>query len=470
MTFVTSEQMRALDKQTIDAGTPGAELMDRAGRGIAQHLNDWANMHPAKQPVFLFLAGKGNNGGDAFVAARYLKQVGYTCFVWVYADRSEIKGDALDALDKLEQTDFNPSFQPEGEPVPLADFVIDALLGTGASGEPRGAVKDAISLANKLDGIKIALDVPSGLGSSAPFIADFTISLGFAKDDFLNPELKGVIGSVRVVDIGIEDPDSAIQCITKRVSARRKAQSHKGDYGKICCVGGSPGLTGAIALSAKAAVKSGAGLVSVITHQDLIPIVAPQVPEAMVKGDWTTINGYDALLIGPGLGLVEASVINELISKATAPVVLDADALNAFAGRIDEIKEFSSPLILTPHPAELGRLLGISSAEVESNRQAAVKEAAERSGAVVILKGAQTLVASPCGKLAMNLTGNPGMASGGTGDALAGIVVSLLGQGLEPYEAACIAVYEHGCGGDCVKIKYGEPAVCAGSLIEFIRC
>ncbi len=510
MRSATAEQMRELDRRTIEeTGVPGPLLMERAGRGLARAIRHLAEQLPIAWPSILLVAGRGNNGGDAFVAARLLHQAGFPTRLLLAAPAEKLAGDArvqFDAMteahvaweERAEEADWPESTLDE----PEADIVVDGLLGTGSRGAPRGAVAAALRYIESLaDHARVvAIDVPSGLdpdtGEPAPGTvrADLTVTFALPKPGLLRTDALECIGHVEVVDIGIphrfvaelpsaSGPDLIARAEVAASLPRRARDSHKGSYGHVLLIGGAPGYAGAIGLAARAALRSGAGLVTVLVPRLVAAAVAAMAPEAMVVGGAESDSGsldcraldaerlalsrYDAVLIGPGMTPHPQTLelVQRLLRDIHAPLVIDADALNALAGRVAMLKVARVPVVLTPHPGELGRLLGRETPEIQADRIGAARAAVAATGAVVALKGAGTLVACPDGGISVNLTGNPGMATGGSGDVLAGMLTALLGQGVKPGDAARSAVYLHGLAGDLASWSGSEHALVAGDLI-----
>lgn len=466
MKAVTAGVMRELDRRTIEeAGIPGEELMRRAARGLARCVLEQIEVHAIARPGVLFIAGKGNNGGDAELAHGFVSEAGVRSVLW------RAGGTAWETA------------APDG-----FDLIVDGLLGTGIAGAPRGACAGAIRFINRARAVKIAVDIPSGLNADTgepqgdAVRADLTVAMGLPKAGFLRPASVEYTGPVEVVDIGIPAefiadaegcPDAEWIARDDVQLPRRRRDSHKGTYGHVLLVGGAPGYAGAIALAARAALRSGAGRVSVRTPQAVHEIVAAAAgPEAMVKpcGDFSEIalDGFDAVLAGPGLTRTPETqaFVRRLLADCRVPLVLDADALNVSP---EEIASAACPVILTPHPGEFGRLFGMTAEQVQAGRLDAARRAAERSGSITVLKGARTIVAAPGRLPAVNSTGNPGMAKGGAGDVLAGLLAGLLGQGIEPFEAAKTAVWLHGKAGDLAAAKNTEAAMTAGDLIGAFR-
>ncbi len=506
MKLVTSAQMRELDRRTIEAfGTPGELLMERAGQGVAAAVLRLAGL-TARMGCVRCVAGKGNNGGDAFVVARLLHEMGLDVQLVLAAERDELKGDARIHFDRMVEAGVHPVSLAHAGGLPPdnahadRELVVEGVLGTGITGAPRGAADEAIALVNQL-GIHrpvVAIDVPSGLNSDtdtaegAVVRADLTVTMGLPKQGLVAPQAADVVGTIEVVAIGIpsdyiaELPDDT-GLITgaelRHLFPRRPRASHKGTYGHALLIGGSREFSGAIAMAAMSAVRSGAGLVTVLTPADTAPTVATLIPEAMVHGGADRVDGslaaeaitnwpheldeFDAILVGPGLtrSLDAQSLCQTVIDTATVPLVLDADALPD-ADRAAVLNRASAPLVLTPHPGEMARLLGCDTAAVQADRLRSARRAAAHTGATVVLKGHGTIVAQPNGKAAINSTGNPGMASGGMGDVLAGLLVGLLAQGIAPADAAKAAVFLHGRAADIAAWQSAQRSLTAGDVIE----
>lgn len=509
MKFITAEQMQDLERKTIhDHQVPGDVLMMRAGRGIARQVLQIIRATGKTHPQVWLAAGKGNNGGDAFVVARLLHIAGIQAELWLVD--ADVKGDALPHFDLMKSAGVpwrakpnEADWSPDALDLPLADVIIDGLLGTGTSGSPRGVVGAAVKClrARSREALIISIDVPSGLHADTgeayePCIrADWTITLGLPKMGFLTPGSWDFTGSIEAVDIGIpehltEQVESGAfaelihEAFVRTVLPARPRETHKGTYGRALLIGGSRGLTGAISMSAQAAVVSGAGLVTVYTPESLASAVAANCPEAMVHAAAECDDGtlkaelieelkndlgkYEAILIGPGLGsnAEMQRLVRSLLRATGVPVVLDADALNVFEGRPHWVDSGGGQTVLTPHPGELARLLGVDLDTVLADREEVVANTADITGAVVALKGAGTIISDTARKQMINLTGNPGMATGGTGDVLAGMIVGLLAQGLNAYDATAVAVYLHGKTGDLVAARTGHLGLKATDLID----
>jgi NAD(P)H-hydrate epimerase len=511
MKTVTTEQMRNLERKVIeDYNIPGEELMARAGDGTAEVICRLSERCGMAHPFVLLMAGRGNNGGDAFAAAHCLHDEGMDAEVWLAGSAGDIRGDALRHLGKMRASGVTLRELPtveaweealaQAEP---ADLLVDGILGIGASGPARGPIAGAIHTINTLsqESLVISIDVPSGLdadtGTSAgeTVCADITATMGLPKIGMLTAAALESVGRLEVIDIGIpweltrdfkSDPELITGWEVRQLFPRRRRDSHKGTYGHVLIIAGSLGYAGAAILAAQSACRSGVGLVSLLVPQSIAAIVAGAVPQAMVHAAPTAGKGhlaataliglprglapFDAIVIGPGVTTAPdiRALIDQLISLCKAPLVLDADALTVYAGQLEALQAASGPLVLTPHPGEMARLLGQDTAWVQANRDQAVRQAADRARGVAVLKGAATLVATADRPVGLNLTGNPGMATGGTGDVLTGLLGGFLAQGIKPFEAACAAVSIHGRAGDYASWRRSQMGMTASDVIEEI--
>jgi NAD(P)H-hydrate epimerase len=511
MKAVTTEQIRALDQAAIEEyEIPGEELMQRAGRGVAGLVGFLADRARFDEPFIQLIAGRGNNGGDTFAAARFLREDGFDVEVLLAGAASEVRGDALRHLGKmrsagveLHELPTHEDWDDEIANPASVQILVDGVLGVGVKGPPRGPVAGAIHYINNIaeNALVVSIDVPSGLDAdtgTAPgeaVVADLTACIGLPKVGLLRPEGLGHVGNAFVVPIGlaselVDAAPSSLDLITdwdlKPLLRRRRRDAHKGDFGHVLVVGGAAGYTGAPALAARGASRVGAGLVSALVPAGLVSVVAGGMPEVMTHGGPETETGslaaggwagwrdrlaaFQAVACGPGMTRHRdtAEWVEHLLAECRAPLVLDADALNVLEGRATRLRKAAGPVVITPHPGELARLLGSTTAQVQADRHAAAREAAERTGAVVVLKGAGTLVAAPGRTLAVNLTGNPGMAAGGMGDVLTGMLAGLLAQGMPPFEAACTAVYLHGSAGDVAALRRSQAGMTAADVIDEI--
>ena len=461
MKVVTTEQMRALDQRTIAAGTPVVELMERAGRAVAQVALKL--LHNRASPAILLFAGKGNNGGDTFVVARELAAAGCRPTLVLLGQPGDLTGAARSHFQKLTGI---PIIEWPGN-LPPSDLIVDGLLGTGRTGEVRGPYATAIRFINSTNVLVLSIDVPSGLGTPTCVCADVTVTFGVPKLELLQPAAADFIGQLEVVDIGLLAATAAVDGVEWLTEAdivlpKRKRSAHKGTFGHLLIIAGAEGYTGAPVLCAHAAARSGVGLVTLAVPRAIYPIIAGRCPPEVMPialDRLPAMDNFAAVAIGPGLGREPEtqSFVRDLVAKITGPVVVDADALAAIRLR--------PGLILTPHPGEMGRLIGQSASAVQANRWEIARQFARDQDVTLALKGAGTVVTDKSGKLWINSTGNPGMAKGGMGDALTGLIGALLAQGLPAIDAVKAGVFLHGRAGDLAAQRIGEPAMLASDLI-----
>lgn len=483
MRVLGPEASRAVDARTIAAGTPGLALMERASEAVARECLRAVAARPLRGERVVVVCGSGNNGGDGFGAARLLAaspRVGEVAVLLV-GSRARVGGDAAAMLARLEESGL-PAVEVAGDeglaPLRSATLVVDALFGTGLS-RPLGEGSlqaRAASLASSRRAFVVAVDVPSGLDAGSgradvPHVrADLTVTFGFPKPAHLLAPAAGSCGRVVVADIGLlpdEGPDGP-EAITARDVAllfpRRPFAAHKGTYGTLAVVGGAAGMAGAAALAARAAFRSGVGKVVVVADEASRAAVHALVAEATTAGALPPV-GLAAVAVGPGLGTSGAArALLEAALGAGLPAVLDADALNLLAGRPRSLRARGAPTVLTPHPGEASRLLGVPTPDVVADAEGIARRLAEESGAVVVLKGFRSVVAEPGGRTARVLSGNPGMASGGSGDVLTGIVGALLARGFSARDAASAGAYLHGLAGDLAAERLGEEPLAASDL------
>jgi NAD(P)H-hydrate epimerase len=495
---LTAAQMREAE-QAAEAkyGMPSGLLMENAGRGLAEVARSVAG----EGGRFTVLCGPGNNGGDGFVAARFLREAGARVAVALVGDGAKLTPESrrnLTALLGYGVAAVSMEALPE---LGRGDVVVDALFGTGLSRAPAGPFAEAIARIRRWReaGAKVvAADVPSGLQSDTGeafepcVVADVTVSFGFLKRGQVLEPGASLCGEVRRVDIGLGDAAAKATTgpellLVEEADARgvlpvRGQDTHKGTYGHVLVVAGSRGKSGAAAMVARSALRSGAGLVTVATRGDVLDVVLGYAPEVMGipleasgslgLGDLDAVlaaaEKKDALVIGPGIprGPETTVFLGELLSRIDCPAVLDADALNAVAEDLSVLRRAKAPLLLTPHPGEMSRLTGKSTKEVQARRVDVARHFAMALGVTLILKGARTLIAHPEGSVHVNPTGNPGMATGGSGDVLSGLCGALLAQGIRMPEAAWTAVYAHGLAGDLAARRTGMMGLVAGDLIE----
>jgi ADP-dependent NAD(P)H-hydrate dehydratase / NAD(P)H-hydrate epimerase len=482
-----AELMRATDRWAIETKKiPSLELMERAGEGLARVV---AEHVPAGR--IAVVCGKGNNAGDGYVAARVLRQAGRDVDVLAVWPAEWLSEDAKAMLGRL------PGAAPvayDAARLEKAHGIVDALLGTGSAGAPKDPVAGVIADLNNAKGKVVAADVPSGVDASTGEVAGAAVrATATARFHRAKPGLwiapgKAHAGSVSVVDIGIPrgapgEADAGLIAPGVLLDMpRRGPGSTKFSSGNVVVVGGSRGLTGAPSMTALAAMRAGAGYVTVGAPASLELAFAARLLEAMFVGlpeedgalspealqaTLSAVGRADAVVLGPGIGRSEGAqeLARELVGRIDVPLVIDADGLNALAGRLDDLRHRRWPTVLTPHAGELGRLLEVDSAEVGRARLHHACVAADRSSAFVVLKGDDTLVASPSGGVAISRGGAPALATAGTGDVLAGVTGAMLAKGLSPAHAACAAVYAHLRAGQLAAAPHGPDGVIASDVI-----
>lgn len=497
MKVCTAEEMRLIDRTASDlGGIPSIVLMENAAIACVREIEKLA-----ARKIGIF-CGKGNNGGDGLAAARHLFNKGYEVEVFLVSG-NDFSGDALINYDILDKTGIKITEITDNSSleyyISAQDLIVDAIFGTGIHGEITGRAYDVIEAINMYAKKTLAVDIPSGIDSDSGRVcaiavkADITVTFAaYKRGMFLYPGAD-FTGDIKFYDISIPDYiiDTCgidIDLIDKKLAqgllVPRHDNSHKGDYGKILIVGGSTGMTGAVTLSAEAALKSGAGLVTAAVPASLNPIMEVKLTEAMTlplpdSGGFlsadalkTIINQKcDILLIGPGMGRSEASqqLVCDILSYSRIPVIVDADALYALAQNPDILSSCSCNLILTPHEAEFARLIGKTVDEVSENRLQLAKEFASYNGVTLVLKGHHTIVTSPGGKQYINTSGNSGMATGGSGDVLAGMTAAFSAVLEDETEAAVLAVYLHGLAGDTAAAQLGKISITAGDICNNIN-
>jgi len=504
MRVLNSQQMRAADRRTIEeVGVPSATLMENAGREVVAAMD--AAFPGLGSMRVAVICGRGNNGGDGFVVARTLLERRVDVAVYLLARRSDVEGDAramLQALSPLnaqieEITDVL-SWERQRASLLRSDVIVDALFGTGLTRPLTGLAATIVDDVNRSKRPVVAIDLPSGLSADSGEVAgpairaELTVALAAPKLPHALPPGDALIGKLVVADIGVpkrvlaEVEGPHVEMLTsesmRALVAPRRRDSHKGTYGRVLIVAGSRGKTGAAYLAAMAALRSGAGLVTVATPASCLPIVASLGAEFMTEALPETAVGTvaaealdrvlqipaDVIAIGPGLGqsASTAELVHGLVARSTVPMVIDADGLNAFAGAADRLApRENTAVIVTPHPGEMARLTGLSVSVIQSRRLETARDFAAARGIHVVLKGHRTVIATPAGLAFINTTGNPGMATAGTGDVLTGAIAGWLGQLEDAAHAASLAVYLHGRAGDMAAAQEGETALIAGDLI-----
>ena len=506
MRILNTAQMREADRYTIDEiGIPSLVLMENAGRQVVSAVEaTYAELLGGHVAV---LCGRGNNGGDGFVVARTLAQRGVDASVFVLGPLDGIRGDArinLEILGRLGITvvevSDGQSWELHASEVTRASLIIDAIFGTGVRPPISGLIETVIADVNASDVPVVAIDLPSGLSSDSADVvgesieAAITVTLAAPKLPLVLPPAEARAGQIVVADIGI--PRSVIDAldgprvelltpgVVRALVEPRVADAHKGDFGRVTVVAGSLGKTGAAHLAGQGALRSGAGLVTIATPAVCLPIVASMAAEIMTEPladesgmlveaavDRVLELRHDVIACGPGLGRSSgvAAFVRALLDRATVPLVLDADALTVLSDDLEALRgRDDRVVIITPHPGEMARLVGRSIDEVQTHRMALALEFAQARSVYVVLKGHRTIVATPTGSVSINPTGNPGMATGGTGDVLTGMVAAWLAQTLDA-EAACrLAVFLHGAAGDLAEATVGQVSLTASDLVEHL--
>ena len=500
MKIVTAAEMRAIDRATNERfGVPSLTLMENAGAAVA----DYALSHYASAERIVVLCGKGNNGGDGFVAARRLHQVGKKVEVILLANPDELRGDAAMMFGELSVPAIpvlsSEELRSDRVQVALhADLYLDAILGTGFKPPVSGLYGDAIAIMNASELPVIAVDIPSGADADGMTAQTGIIARAETIVTFTAPRPAHVFslltaGETAVAAIG--SPEEAIvsalqlNVITPRYLARligpRPAESNKGSYGHVLVVGGSRGKAGAAAMAGISVLRAGAGLSTVATAESVLSTVAGFHPELMTEPlpetDAGTIStdaqdrieglakGKSVLAIGPGISRdpQTSELVRGLVAKIQTPMVVDADGLNAFEGRTKELNGKGRTLVITPHPGEMARLAGLSIPDVQKDRLGVARKFAREHELIVVLKGHRTLVVRPDGEAWVNTTGNPGMATGGTGDILTGITAGMIAQHTQDAFAAVLAaVHLHGLAGDVMRESVGEHSLVATDLLQ----
>jgi len=508
----TARQMAELDRVTIEEyGIPSLVLMENAGRSctdrILRILQDKV-VAPEEASVAV-VCGRGNNGGDGMVIARHLVNRGVYVEVFLLSEVEDLSTDARTQYEIIKKMDVECRFVRDQEGVEdLRTFLeevhlcVDGILGTGLSSPLQGIVRDVVETINLSMATVFAVDVPSGIDATSGRIlgeairADFTGTFGLLK--LGQVLLPGSIhcGETDIYDIGIPSKavfDSGIKTealeerMVKSMLSIRPPDFHKGVAGRVYIVGGSPGMTGAPCLAGLAAMRMGAGLITVVVPKQLRPVVEAKLMEVMSVGVEDGGTGHfrkegipdllekmpraDFVVLGPGLGMYgeAAEFMAEIVPRIRVPFLIDADGLNALAGQVGILRKAGAPCIVTPHPGEMSRLTGESIEAIEASRIGSAQHFAEEENVTVILKGARTIIATAKGDVFINTTGNPYMASGGMGDALTGMVAALASQGLSPIDAACAGVFLHGMSADILVRKHPMSAVSATDVLGNIR-
>lgn len=508
MKIVTAKEMGEMDRRSIEEyGIAGIVLMENAGIKVVEEIFKLLGDN-LKDKSIAILVGKGNNGGDGLVIARHLYNKGARVAVFLLAEKSSFKGDAKTNLTiwenmkgKIYPLISKQDLELWQKEVKEMDLLVDAIYGTGFRGEVNDFTKEIILTANHSLKPIVTVDIPSGVIANSgevggiAILATLTVSLALPKLGLLLYPGASFVGELKVVDISIpskllEEEEKTPKFWLKRDLAKsflppRQKNAHKGDCGRSLVIGGSRGMSGSICLTGQAVAKSGAGLITVAVPEGIQQIIALKLTEVMslalpqtsrvslnmdslpiLKG---FLNKIDALALGPGLSSEEEGfcLVREIIKNIEVPTVLDADGLNALALHTELFPLAKAPLILTPHPGEMARLTGLPVRNIVKNSIEIALKYAKLWQVVLVLKGAPTVIATK-DRLYLNSTGNSGMATGGSGDVLTGIITGLLAQGLEPERAACLGVYLHGLAGDEAKKEKGERGMLAGDILNYL--
>jgi ADP-dependent NAD(P)H-hydrate dehydratase / NAD(P)H-hydrate epimerase len=486
-----ADEMRATDSWAIkDRGVPSLELMETAGRAVAE-----AAAEAASSSTAAIVCGKGNNGGDGLVAARALREMGFEVDALLLAPPDELSEDAranvqrFDGARAVERGELPAALQGAG-------VIVDAIFGTGFAGSPRDPAAHAIDAMNDADAPVVATDVASGVNASTGEVegmgvaADVTVTFHAPKLGHWIAPGKEHTGELRVAPIGIpegapvEPKAGLIDPRVLELAPSRAAGSTKFSSGQVVIIGGSRGLTGAVCLASLAAIRSGAGYATAAVPADLEQIFEVKLTEVMTLGCASrdgrlrpaaseqilgAAERAACVVLGSGMGREQGTqrLIGELTERIEAPLVIDADGLNAHAGRIEKLAERTAPFVLTPHAGEMGRLLDRDSSAIEARRAESAREAARRSGGIVLLKGDDSIVTDG-GRLAVNRISSPQLATAGTGDVLSGMIAALIARGLEPFAATCAAVVAHSRAGRAAGDRVGHDSVIAGDVIDSI--
>ena len=509
MKLVTAKEMKALDVQAQnDYAMPGILLMDNAAQAVAEAVHEALTALEGERVVIF--CGGGNNGGDGLGAARWLQSYGVSVRAFVVgAALDAVQGDAALELamftkagGRVEALSTEDDWVLAELAASKADVLVDALLGTGFHGELEGDVLRACELLNKSEKYILAVDIPTGVNADNGAVceqavrADHTVTMALVKTGLLLYPGREYCGDIELADISMpvklveeyqSDKYRLTDEIVRELLPLRKANAHKGDAGRVVICAGSPGYTGAAALASDAAVKAGAGLVSLYTPLSSRDVLAIKLTEVMVHGLLERMPGIlgggaasdvassaeaaDVLAIGPGLGTSESTqeAVRTILQKITTPVVIDADALTALAGHTEILAAMQAQKVLTPHPGEMARLTGLEIAEIEADRINIAKKYAEQWQAIVVLKGAPTVIGCPNGTVYVNSTGNSSLATGGSGDVLTGIIAGLAAQEISLQEAAICGVYLHGLAAELTGIDIGLAAGELAALLPQAR-
>lgn len=506
MKVLSVEQMRELDRRAIEGlGISGLILMENAGKGVFREILNMFSRE-VKEGRVVVVAGKGNNAGDGFVVARHLFNDGIKVKVILLVPRGDYTGDASTNLKIIEDLGVDIVYSDGKEEIverelkdPHISLIVDAIFGTGLSSEVKGIYRTAIELINSSPAKKVAVDIPSGLSGDRGIPlgvcvkADLTVTFGLPKKGLVSYPGRRYVGVLKVVDIGfppslVEEIEPAGYLLTHEFVSKflnkRDEEAHKGNFGHLLIIGGSPGKTGAVCLAGLGALRSGAGLITLgvpyavwrEVDTRLLETLTLPLPDSdgflvsdakhVIK---SAIENKSAIAIGPGLGVTDSTkeLVRFVLRECALPVVIDADGLNCLVGNLDLLKGRKN-VVLTPHPGEMARLTGLTTSEIQGRRMEVAEKFAKEFSVVLVLKGAGTVIGAPDGILYFNTTGNPGMATGGMGDVLTGLIGGFLAQGYSPVVSAILGVYIHGRAGDICAEVDGPWGYGAERLSQFI--
>lgn len=499
MKVLNAKQMRELEQTAVDNGVTYLELMEKAGTAAANCLIKHGSVYGSRAAV---ICGRGNNGGDGYVIARILHNSGVAVSVITLGspgtDDARLNAERAAALETVA---FADNRKRAFDIISSADFIVDAVYGIGFHGELDREAAELAKAANSSDAFVMSVDIPSGAGcddgsvQGECFKADLTVTFTTLKPAHILYPSMDYCGEIDVADVGIPNElisrsayimKSTDEFLGKQLIPKRKKSSNKGTFGRLLAIAGSYGMAGAAIMCGKAALRSGAGLVNMAIPKSIYPIVAGKLIEAVYtpldenKNGVISANGLEkilsladksnAVLVGCGMGHDEDTerITAELLRSTTSNVILDADGINSIIPHIDLLRTSKASVILTPHPGEMARLMNCSVSEVQHNRSRIAAEFARRYNVILVLKGANTII-SDGERLLVNMSGNPGMARGGSGDVLAGIIASLAAQGIEPLRAAVCGTYVHGLSGDRAANKYSIETMLPTDMIDQIR-
>ncbi len=507
MKIVNVKEMRKIDRITIkELGIPGMVLMENAGQSVVSAMEDFFEMDNVSR--LTVVCGKGNNGGDGFVVSRYLLNQGKYVDLFLVGNVNGIKGNAKKNLDILKGIGLKPKtitsvkdIEKLNRSIRDSEVIVDAIFGTGFKGKISGIGSKVVTELNESGLSIVSVDTPSGIDSNSGQVsgvavkADMTVTMGLPKiGQFLYPA-KNYVGELYVADIGF--PEQIIEQVSplgtlvdkdilRRFIPWRPVNLHKGAFGRVLIVAGSTGMTGAAAMSANSALRAGAGLVYLTIPERLNPILEVKCTEAITIPVSETIEGsigleaykqimehvsnVDVLAIGPGMSRNKETqkLIRKVVKNATVPLLIDADGINAFMGYTEILKKRTKPTILTPHPGEMARLIDSSARNVDENRLEIARKFAEEWGVILVLKGVPTIISKYDGVYWLNNYANSGLATGGSGDVLSGLIIGFLAQKTSLLAAVVSGVYVHSMTGEVLKEKMGEHSIIAGDLLDAI--